>query len=144
MDREAEATMARWRACCEALDRAQSLVSVDLWLDTTEPVWRGLLSFVPGDNANPFVFPEKLAAKLTVDLPVNPDRPEVWKDVAAIEPAFSIRARGWPAFRAEIPDTPATTTTPPHSIIKLWESAEPGALRTPLIFGTHHAHPIRR
>ncbi|KAH7113160.1 hypothetical protein B0J13DRAFT_600272 [Dactylonectria estremocensis] len=120
MNPSAHAAMARWRKCCSALDQAESLVSVDLWLDTSEPTWRFCLSWVLNGNANPFVFGERLAGILTVDIPVNPERPEAWKDVANIEPRFVIRARGWPPYRAE-PDRE------PHFVRTLMDWEEPGA-----------------
>lgn len=132
MSPEAISAMSRWRDCCQAMDRLQNLAAVDMWLDTAEPAWRAVLSEIPGPNANPFVFDCRLAGILTVDLPVNPERPEAWQQVAEVEPRFSIRARGWPVFRVSMEGTRAT-----YTIIKLWDSAEPGAPQPPLVFGTH-------
>ena len=53
-----------------ALDHAakeHNLVSMDLWLDTVKPGWRGILSSIPKDPVNPFYFGEGLASIFTVD-----------------------------------------------------------------------------
>ncbi|KAL6415755.1 hypothetical protein AUP68_02322 [Ilyonectria robusta] len=126
MSDAAHATMARWRTCCSALDQAENLVSVDVWLDTSEPEWRFTLSSVMRGNANPYQFGERLAGILTVNIPVNPNRAEAWKEVANIEPQFAIRARGWPTYRAA-PDIS------PDLIIEIWSAFEPGVPRPPAI-----------
>ncbi|KAK7927344.1 hypothetical protein PG985_004342 [Apiospora marii] len=137
-------TMGLWKECCVALDHAAkeyNLVSVDLWLDTVKPSWRGILSSIPKDPVNPFCFGERLAAILTVDLPVNPDRPEVWQSVSDIQPQFTVRARGWPPFRSE-----DSTESMPHTIIRLQEHEEPGSVQPELIIPRTHVHrvPLRR
>lgn len=138
MSTEAHAVMAQWRACCVGLERAakdHNLVSVNLWLDTCEPAWRGMLSTVSDGDANPFVFGKNLAGILTVDLPVNPERLHAWQSVRAVEPRFVIQPRGWPAFR-----TTEVTETSPYTIIRLWESAEPGTEQSQISGGVHYAH----
>ncbi|KAJ4307400.1 hypothetical protein N0V84_012765, partial [Fusarium piperis] len=117
----ARATMARWREYCDALERAETISSVDLWLDTVEPDPRFRLWSIPEDpHSNPYVFSERLASILTVDLPFNPDRLGVWESVANIEPRFTIGPRGWPPYIAEVGDSKRSR------IIKLWNWAEPG------------------
>lgn len=133
MSPEAHLILSRWRDCCQALDGAQNLVLVNLWLDTSEPSWRALLTTVQG-NVNPFVFGERLAGVLTVDIPVNPDRPEVWQAVANVEPRFTIRPRGWPAFKAE------TESRTPNRIFRLGDNEEPGVLKNPTMRGTYIRH----
>ncbi|KAF4946654.1 hypothetical protein FSARC_14144 [Fusarium sarcochroum] len=90
--------MARYRECCQALDQAENLASVYLWLDVVDPPARRELYTVPEGGMNPYVFGEALASRLTVDLPLNPDRPEAWEVVASVEPRFTIRPRGWPSL----------------------------------------------
>lgn len=133
MSPEAHVILSRWRDCCQALNRAQNLVLVNLWLDTSEPSWRVLLTTVQG-NVNPFAFGERLAGVLTVDIPVNPDRPEVWQAVANVEPRFTIRPRGWPAFKAE------TASTTPNRIFRLEDNEEPGVLKNQTMRGTYIRH----
>jgi hypothetical protein len=77
------------------------------------------------------MFGERLACVLTVDLPVNPQRPDAWKDIRELRPKFKIRARGWPGYRAE------EARSGRRRIIRLWDGAEPGAAQEPLVFGTH-------
>ncbi|KAH7165279.1 hypothetical protein EDB81DRAFT_838087 [Dactylonectria macrodidyma] len=125
MSPASHAIMSRWKKSCLVLDQAECLVSVDVWLDTSEPPWRACLNWVLNGNANPFVFGERLASILTVDIPVNPERPEAWRDVANIEPRFAIRARGWPPYRVEL-------YSGPHSIRRLIDWEEPG-VPTPTI-----------
>ncbi|KAH7131763.1 hypothetical protein B0J13DRAFT_587964 [Dactylonectria estremocensis] len=137
MSPEAHKVMSRWRQCCSVLEKAENLVSVDMWLDTTEPGWRGCLSWVLEGNANPYVFSERLASILTVDIPVNPDRPEAWKDVANLEPRFTIRARGWPTYKAE----PSSTQL--HCIIRLADWEEPGVPLPTLRAGPRYPHRAR-
>ncbi|KAK7935293.1 hypothetical protein PG985_000788 [Apiospora marii] len=108
--------MARWRTSCQALSEARSLVSVSLWLETVGLENDRLLNTVPA--VSPFVFDSRLASILTVDIPANPSRPEVWKDVAAIEPAFRVRARGFPRYFTE-PRWPSV-------IYRREDGAEPG------------------
>ncbi|KPM42159.1 hypothetical protein AK830_g4436 [Neonectria ditissima] len=125
MSPEAHKVMSRWRQCCSALDMAKNLTEVDLWLDTAEPSWQACLSRVPTSNANPYVFGERLASILTVDLPMNPNRPEAWKDVINLEPRFTIRARGWPTWRVQ-------TSMESDYITGLAAWAEPGVPVTTL------------
>ncbi|KAM0414730.1 hypothetical protein ACHAPT_013421 [Fusarium lateritium] len=130
----AYAAMARWRQCCQALESLvadQTLVWVNLWLDTCSAAWRATLSSPPRDEANPFIFGERLAAVLTVCLPVNPDRPEAWQEVSDTRPQFTILPRGWPPYRPEF------GTTMPYLITELWESAEPGVVETSQVVTTH-------
>lgn len=126
MSDSAHAAMSRWRKCCSALDQAENIVSVDVWMDTSEPQWRFTLSLVMQGNANPYQFGERLAGILTVDIPVNPNRAEAWKEVANVEPQFAIRARGWPVYRAA-PDVG------PNVVIEVWSGFEPGVPRPPTI-----------
>ncbi|CAM1510729.1 Fc.00g034120.m01.CDS01 [Cosmosporella sp. VM-42] len=133
LSNRARAAMARWRECCQALDRAENLASVDLWLDTVEPGPRFVLSSVLNADSNPYIFGERLASILTVDLPVNPDKPEVWDTVANVEPRFAIRPRGWPAYLADIDDRKCSR------IIKQWDWAEPGVSASPP--ARHIVHP---
>ncbi|KAF4987222.1 hypothetical protein FDECE_15533 [Fusarium decemcellulare] len=93
-----QVAMERYRECCQALEQAENLVSMYLWLDVVDPPARRDLYTVPEGDMNPYVFGKTLASKLTVDLPVNPDRPEAWRDVAGIQPRFAIRPRGWPRY----------------------------------------------
>ncbi|KAK8034878.1 hypothetical protein PG993_009873 [Apiospora rasikravindrae] len=95
--------MTLWQTSCQALSKARSFVSVYLWLETLLPASTCLLSSVPA--VNPFVFGSRLASILTVDIPAKPSRPQVWKDIADIKPAFKIRARGWPRYSVD-PDWP--------------------------------------
>ncbi|KIL87737.1 hypothetical protein FAVG1_08614 [Fusarium avenaceum] len=90
-----KAAMSRWRQCCEALNRAENLISVYVRLDAS--VRSRFYSVTEGDM-NPYVFGEKVAGMLTVDVPLNPDRPEAWTEVGNIEPRFNIHPRGWPAY----------------------------------------------
>lgn len=84
---------------------------------------------------NPYVFGEKLASKLTVDLPFSPDRPEAWVEVANVEPRFTIHPRGWPIYHAQ------------HDIynnkvvLKLSAGAEPGIPHQRWATGNTHVHP---
>ncbi|KAK7953481.1 hypothetical protein PG996_014374 [Apiospora saccharicola] len=96
--KEAE-TIAMWRTSCQALSDLRSLVSVYLWLEAFPLANNALLSTVPA--VNPFVFDSRLASILTVDIPANPSRPEVWKGIAALDPPFKIRARGMPEYFTE-------------------------------------------
>ncbi|KAL6915125.1 hypothetical protein FSHL1_012798 [Fusarium sambucinum] len=93
------AAMLRWRQCCEALEHADNLDSVYLWLDAT-PRSHLYMNKGQGKNANPCVFGEKLAAKITVDVPLNPERPEAWDAFSKMEPQFAVHPRGWPKYRA--------------------------------------------
>ncbi|KAF4460282.1 hypothetical protein FALBO_12948 [Fusarium albosuccineum] len=111
-----QVAMERYRECCQALEQAENLISVYLWLDVVDPSARRDLYTVPEGDMNPYVFGKTLASKLTVDLPVNPDRPEAWRDVAGIQPRFAIRPRGWPRVWSDaepgvsvIPSAPAKT-----------------------------------
>lgn len=138
----AQYTMRLWQQCCVALDHAAkeyNLVSVDLWLDTVKPSWRGILSSIPKDPVNPFCFGEGLASILTVDLPVNPNKTEVWQSISDIEPRFTVRARGWPPFRSE-----DSTESMPHKIIRLREHEEPGSVQPELIIPVTHVHRTTR
>ncbi|EGY16987.1 uncharacterized protein VDAG_08151 [Verticillium dahliae VdLs.17] len=138
MSSEAHGTMRRWRECCASLNQAaerKTLVSVELWLDTSEPTWRGVLSTVLDGPASPFTFGEHLARVLTVDLPVNPEKPAVWRRVAEIEPRFTVRPRGWPGFRVG-----DTTESSPHTIIRLWDSAEPGVEQPEPVYSVGFSH----
>ncbi|KAF4455967.1 hypothetical protein F53441_1834 [Fusarium austroafricanum] len=112
--------MARYRECCQALDQAESLASVYLWLDVVYPPARRELYKVLEGDMNPYVFGEALASKLTVDLPVNPDRPEAWEVVASVQPQFTIRPRGWPRY--DQGNEPGR----PYYIYRIWSDGEPG------------------
>lgn len=131
MTAESRSQLQLWRACCHALNQLPNLKSCHLWLDTVDPVWRGELSSVPKGIANPFVFMERLASVLTVNLPVNRQRPDAWKDVREVRPGFRIRARGWPDYRTE------ETQNGRRRIVRLWQGAEPGAALEPVVFGTY-------
>ena len=125
--------MAQWRECCRALDRAENLDSVYLWLDTVMPGPRSMLSSVPHDGLNPYVFGETLASILTVDVPVNPDKPDVWKKVALVEPRFATYPRGWPPYLAHVRDSKRSR------IFRNWDWAEPGGPPAPR--ATVFVHP---
>jgi hypothetical protein len=112
-----KAAMTRWRQCCEALNRAENLVSVYVRLDA--PVKRRFYSVTEGDM-NSYVFGERLAGILTVDVPLNPERPEAWAEIANIEPRFNIRPRGWPAYNISY------NTNNVKRISKLSDWEEPG------------------
>ncbi|KAG8361380.1 hypothetical protein FVEN_g760 [Fusarium venenatum] len=114
------AAMLRWRQCCEALEHANNLDSVYLWLDA-EPRHHLYMNKAQGTNTNPYVFGEKLAAKLTVDAPLNPERPEAWDVVVKLEPQFTVHPRGWPKYKA-IHDG----IRKEDCIVKLPRFAEPG------------------
>ncbi|KAM0203342.1 hypothetical protein ACHAQI_010403 [Fusarium lateritium] len=126
------ATMSRWRQCCEALDRAENLVSVYVRLDA--PVRRRFYSITEGDM-NPYVFGKRLASKLTVDVPLNPDRPEAWSEVTNIEPRFNIHPRGWPVYSL------SHNINNVKRISKLSDWEEPGAPRGPPERGQQYVHP---
>jgi hypothetical protein len=115
-DQASRAALIKWRECCQKLDQA-NLASMYLWLDVVDPPTRGVLYTVPGDM-NPYIFGERLSKILTVDIPINPERPEMWKDVADL--GFKIRPRGWPRFEAQ------SERGRRHLVVRVMDEAEPG------------------
>lgn len=91
--------MLPWHQCCKTLERADNLESVYLWLDA-EPRSRLYMYKASEKNIRCYNFGKKLAAKLTVNAPFNPNRPEGWDTVAHLKPRFTIHARGWAEYRA--------------------------------------------
>jgi hypothetical protein len=127
-----KAAMSRWRQCCEALGRAENLLSVYVRLDA--PVRSRFYSVTEGDM-NPYVFGESLAGRLTVDVPLNPDRPEAWVEVANIKPRFNIHPRGWPAYSLSY------NINNVRGVSKLCDWQEPGVPRRPPPWGKQYVHP---
>ncbi|EKJ68805.1 hypothetical protein FPSE_11022 [Fusarium pseudograminearum CS3096] len=94
-----KSVMLPWHRCCKALERAENLESVYLWLDA-KPRSRLYMYKASEKNIRCYDFGRKLAAKLTVNAPFNPNRPEGWDTVAQLKPRFTIHARGWAEYRA--------------------------------------------
>ncbi|CAF3540103.1 unnamed protein product [Fusarium graminearum] len=94
-----KSVMLPWHQCCKTLERADNLESVYLWLDA-EPRSRLYMYKASEKNIRCYNFGKQLAAKLTVNAPFNPNRPEGWDTVAHLKPRFTIHARGWAEYRA--------------------------------------------